>query len=157
MGRKEPWPRKGTAARGRTHAYTSSLSDQVSAGLRNGGPASSHKRSAELAGLGELTPPSPGSCSLSLQISLPLTGSPQWGWCSREGWPPRRWCLEAYAGTCTCSASEWSAAGTPGRTRQHTPSPAQRCYSTSGSTRPAETKKAHKDRHEGLCSITQQQ
>ena len=137
-GRKEPWPRRGTAAADRTRAYISSPSGRVSAGLRNAGPTSSRKRSAELAGLWEPAPPSPGSCSPSLQASLPPTESPRWGWCSREGWPPRRWRSEACAGTYTCSASGWSAAGTQGRTRQHTPSPARRCYSTSGSTHPAE-------------------
>ncbi len=135
-GRTVPWPHIGTARAVRTLECSDVRSTQAFAVPKSDVLNASRRRSAMLEELAGPIPPSPGSCFLSRWDGRSRTVSPLSKWCNRAEWPPRRWCWGVCVRTCTCSASGWNGAGTPGKTSPHTLFPAQRCYSTSGSTRP---------------------
>lgn len=134
--RTVPWQRTGTAGAVRTLECSGVQSTPMSVTPKSDVLIASRRRSAALEELAGPIPLSPGSCFLSRWDGRLQTVSPLLKWCNRAGWPPHRWCWGVCARTCTCSVSGWNGAETPGRTSPHTLFPAQRCWSTSGSTHP---------------------
>lgn len=155
--RRGPWRHKGRAGGARTPWCTGAQWARASAAPASAVPTSSRIGCAEHAGSAAPGPLVPGTCS-----QLPHWACccfswrpyPQWERYRKARWPGCRWCWAGFSGKHICSLPGWIAAGTQMKTMPRTPSPAQRCHSTSVSIHPG-GKRSGKHRKGGRKRFSQ--